>query len=663
MHKHMTWIWTTSLLSLTLCSTALAQTFDLSAAERAVRTRDYSAALVLYEQAALGGDAEAQYQLANLLMLGKGVAVNETLSLDWLEKAVQQEHPAAQYTLATHNIGFDPASSIELMNLAAAQNYAPARRYLDNLNQDATSEKLEGQALVDNWFGAARRNRVDEMQLLLNKGADLEMTDTAQRTALFTAIEFESPEVLSWLLDQNADPNHLDKFAVAPIFYAINKGDPSLVKTLLQAGANAGATSQNGDNLLHYCFGLGNYDLIPILVEYGAPLNALDANGFSALDLAVLSGTDVLIQQLTQKGAKHSANWELSRVTNNLDGRQAEIASATDVSGMQLSDAVKIVHSGNSLLLRKLLRASPQMIQQQLDDGSTLLTISAQANQPDIVDVLIAEGAGLNFSGSSGRNALLAAIRLESTTILKQLLDANADPTELDDDGFDVIDRAIQYRNLGASQLALGFVISNETQDSATTDFNRYVRLATEHEMYPLYDLLQAHTGRESLDDHSRNALWFAAKNSAATEIDQLIRMGVSPQSTDQDGKTPLMIAVEKNCLVCAQKLLVHSDINQGSVSGMTPLMLAANAGNESIVNWLLNSNFDIDVDARNNQGNTALILAVESDSIATAMLLLEAGASTSRKNNLGYSAMDIAKNGHPDILAELKKYSFLGIF
>ena len=54
----------------------------------------------LYE-AALGGDASAQYEVANMFWLGKGIAQNKEQAVQWYRKAAEQGHEDAQATLET----------------------------------------------------------------------------------------------------------------------------------------------------------------------------------------------------------------------------------------------------------------------------------------------------------------------------------------------------------------------------------------------------------------------------------------------------------------------------------------------------------------------------------------------------------------------------------
>ena len=52
-----------------------------------------------WQPAAAAGDADTQYKLAFLYLIGIGVPQNDTKALVWFEKAANQNHAAAQYEL------------------------------------------------------------------------------------------------------------------------------------------------------------------------------------------------------------------------------------------------------------------------------------------------------------------------------------------------------------------------------------------------------------------------------------------------------------------------------------------------------------------------------------------------------------------------------------
>jgi ankyrin repeat protein len=99
-------------------------------------------------------------------------------------------------------------------------------------------------------------------------------------------------------------------------------------------------------------------------------------------------------------------------------------------------------------------------------------------------------------------------------------------------------------------------------------------------------------------------------------------------------------------------KLLVEhgADVNDPSVS-----YVATNGGqSHSILKYLLENGGD--VDQRDEEGNTALMMAAKYNRVENVKLLLEAGADKSLKNNEGKTALDIAKDAKAAEPAKLIK-------
>ena len=89
--------------------------------------------------------------------------------------------------------------------------------------------------------------------------------------------------------------------------------------------------------------------------------------------------------------------------------------------------------------------------------------------------------------------------------------------------------------------------------------------------------------------------------------------------------------------------------------------MLAAANKDALLTSWLLQSKAEVEL--RNQRGDTALMLAVSANAPDVVRHLLKANASVSRKNRLGFSALDLAKQVSPQMVELVKSNSVLGVF
>jgi TPR repeat protein len=95
---------------------------------------DYVAAMALWRPLADEGNADAQYRIAVLYDLGRGVAQNPQFAVQWYRRAAESGHANAQHNLATMyelGEGVEPeyalAAALAWFRRAAQQGYAPSQ--------------------------------------------------------------------------------------------------------------------------------------------------------------------------------------------------------------------------------------------------------------------------------------------------------------------------------------------------------------------------------------------------------------------------------------------------------------------------------------------------------------------------------------------------------
>lgn len=631
------------------------RTEQLKRAQKAIRMQDFQLAFSLYQNAANAGSSEAQFQLASLYGLGQGTQANDELSVQWLEKSAKQNHPAALYHLALELNQSKPLEARGLMQRSAALSYAPAMNYMDKAG---SLSKTSLSSLEDNesslWFGSARKNSVSDLEHLYENGQTIDITDNSGRTALIVAIEFKSTEAINWLLQNQANPNHQDSFGNTPLFIAATHGDSDTLKILIDAGADPQQTLPNGDNLWHHSIRLRQVELAGLLFKSNININRENKDGWTPLDVADYFQDRSLIVQLTQKGAIHGSGWS-NRTLEVAEVTADQFLDSAGNSNVKISEIARVVLSGNISLTEQLFEKHPALINQQLDDGSTLLTAVTKESNLEMIEVLLNNRADVNQPSSGGITALHVAARSGNTQIITRLLNQGANPRQSDHNELDAIDWAIQEKQELSALMLLGALPKSDTEI-----YENYLLGSAQFDLTETSKLLINKSKQLLTDDKGRNALWYAAYNKNIRIINALA-VFESNDTTDNLGKTPFFVAAERGCLDCVKALISPKNINQQTNSGNTPLITASKNADINTVKWLLETNADTEL--RNNQGNTPLITAVERDDFDIVKLLVESGAKVARKNKLGFSAMDIAQRKNQEIFTYLKDKSVLGIF
>jgi len=179
--------------------------------------------------------------------------------------------------------------------------------------------------------------------------------------------------------------------------------------------------------------------------------------------------------------------------------------------------------------------------------------------------------------------------------------------------------------------------------------------------------LLRAGAKANAANDLGATPLWIASLNGSPTMVRRLLRAGANPNAALQLGETPLMVASRVgNAEVVGQLLEAGASVNARAARGQTALMWAAAQRHPGVVQLLISRGADIharseawsQVEAVSPHGHldynrtipygrdTALMFAARSGDLASAKLLVSAGANVNDTDAWGVSALALAAFG-----------------
>ncbi len=210
----------------------------------------------------------------------------------------------------------------EALLLAVKNGHQKVGMRLLNSMDISQDSPLGGEIL--GW--ASRKGESVLLELLLDKGLPVNMSDKNGRTALWFSSNEGRVEVVSLLLRRGGDPNLRDLDGYTPLARAVIKGETKIVDLLLRAGARTDIRTNLGNTPLILAADRGRQRIVKRILKEDEGINRKNYVGNTALILAASKGDKELVRMLLAHGA--------NPVTRNKRGESA-ISVALENSDMR----------------------------------------------------------------------------------------------------------------------------------------------------------------------------------------------------------------------------------------------------------------------------------------------------------------------------------------
>ncbi|KAI0544071.1 hypothetical protein F4679DRAFT_577122 [Xylaria curta] len=169
---------------------------------------------------------------------------------------------------------------------------------------------------------AAEKGYLQVMQLLIEKGADIESRDRRDSsgwTPLLWAARNGNLEIVQLLIEHGANVEskddynqtplsgaHIDlkdKHTRTPILWAAEEGHQEIMQLLIENGANVDSKDRSDWTPLLCAAGRGHYEIVQLLIKNGAYVDSRGNDGRRPLSWATINGHQEIVHLLIQNGA------------------------------------------------------------------------------------------------------------------------------------------------------------------------------------------------------------------------------------------------------------------------------------------------------------------------------------------------------------------------
>jgi ankyrin repeat protein len=562
-------------------------------------------------------------------------------------------------------------------------------RYLLEKGADPTIGDNEGTTPFHLAAALSRETDILGLFLANNKQFDIDHRDKFETTALHMAVKQSNTASAEYLLSKGANPNAAVQHGYTTLHIAAKYAkDMDMVKLLLNhKGTNVNYLDNKGRNALHYAMdnmhGHGkvianllrekmattsegdNYEpkniaaLVPSLTE--------EDSDIETIRLLIEDGQDVSAMTWGENGANAlhlaAANEETTDLIDAfLETGKFDIDGVDNNGRTPLHYAIKRPNPV-TINARRLIKmgAEPSIADK---NGVTPLHMAAKnenAESMDLIEILLnTEAVDVNCVDKQGRTPLACARDNKhglSERIANRLKENGAVRVEEEICQDNLLDECTSGGEATGNSL-----VNDEDENESETENPKKAptfKIVVDSSGEKIRIQIKEGTklGKGNWGEHVMNALRSALRKAKATEI---IDISLDTESRDPHVTTPPECTSDDDNENMVKKVLTeaiaHSDaekvrnliemgadISKVTWRGLNALHAASVCAKTTEILDVILASGEIDINGRNEDGETALHFALRANKMTTARYLLEKGADTTKRNNAGNTPFHVA--------------------
>ena len=529
---------------------------------------------------------------------------------------------------------------------------------------------------------ACFQDNSQDVQFLLDASTDANHDSSAGYTPLHIAVTKGSIDIVTRLLDQEVNINSVTIDGKTPLHIAVEKDHEVIIQKLLEKNADPRLKDAPGNTSLHLAVRMKqktrsehvkagasytspfptayhtcSIQTVRAIIDHGADVNAVNNRGQTSLWLACVDGQDSFVKiLLNTEGDPSTADKDGDSCLHaavhgqcSSETIQEILDHGAHINAVNKDGATPLLlacSTANEEAMKLLLKAKANPKIAYADGDTSLHQAIAAFCSKEAIQEIIDHGVEVNTVNKRGRTALLLGCFYRQMDSVKVLLEAGANPSVADEEGFSCLHAAIDgYCSKDTVQALIdhGAHIDATRKDGT----NALLRACTTGQSDSVMFLLEAKADTNIAKPNGNTCLHEAINGHCNGEaLQKIVQQGVSVNYVNNKSETALLHACYTAQAESVKLLLENrADPNISDAYSHTCLHAAVHGccPNETLQEIIIH---EVQLDAQNTNGKTALWLACQYRQQEHITILLRKGSNPNFVDNNGFTCLHAALIG-----------------
>jgi ankyrin repeat protein len=472
------------------------------------------------------------------------------------------------------------------------------------------------------------------------------------RNALYFAAKARNSVLTDFFIRLGTDVDAADSLGDTPLNITAQNSDSDTARILVNAGANIHHKGSSGETPALIAIRDGNDAYLRAISSDIKPANgkdpsllSTDDDGNTILHIAAMRGAIIPVNSILQS----ARTVQLALVTkkNKFGNTALDLCYKEKKSRANAEVSVSLINASATSVDPMNAYFAPAIrslnYNQRSSAGVSPLYFSITDQYTGWTDYLLEKGANASLKNTDGDTPLNQAVRIADIDTVRKLITYRADVNAQDAHGNSPLHIGMPseaspelHRDILALLLNNG---ANPNLRDEHGDSPVHILVSLNCTPAVLNMLLERNADVSIHNIKGETPLFLAVDQSRTELIPLLLSRGSDIFAANNSGVTPFERALQLGGTVL-DELITEDTVKQSDNNGNTPILAAVRLNaSADVVREILDVK-DINVNARNQEGDTALHIAVRQNNAASGDLLISRGANVFLQNAKGDSPL-----------------------